>query len=84
MSKKTDMLVQELESTPKKKNKRKFKKAVDSFIQTVADIAQFVYNATAIAGGYVLFTQGSVNMKVVGGILLAGAIYFFASKTISK
>jgi hypothetical protein len=78
--------VETLDATPKKRkqSKKTLKGLADSFMQTVVDISQFVFFATTIAGGYVLFTQGSVNMKVVGGIILAGGIYFFASKTISK
>lgn len=87
MSKKSNQLVEVLDATPKKrknKSNRTLASVVQSFVQVVADIGQFVFFATAIAGGYVLFTQGSVNMRVTGGILLAGAVYFFASKTIKN
>lgn len=79
-------LVEILDATPNKRKKKNksFKGFINTLFQTVADIAQFVFFATAVAGGYVLFTQGSANMRVTGGILLAGAVYFFASKTIKN
>lgn len=81
---KTDELVQTLDATPKKNKRAKkgFKGFINSFVTTVEQLANFVFYATAVAGGYVLFTQGSVTMKLVGGILLAGGITYFASKSI--
>lgn len=83
MSKSTNELVEAIDKK-KKKPKKGFKKYINALGKIISDIAQFVFFATAIAGGYVLLTQDSDNMRVVGGILLAGAVYFFASRTINK
>lgn len=82
---KEDTMVKEFDALPKKKkNKKGFKKTVNAVVDFLGDLIHFVFFATAIAGGYVLFTQGSVTMKVVGGILLAGGVTYFADKSIRK
>lgn len=81
---KTDTLVKELDALPKKKKNKSFKKTAQAVLDFLGDLVYFVFFATAVSGGYVLFTQGSVTMKVVGGILLAGGVTYFADKTIRK
>lgn len=102
---KTDILVKELDALPKKKKKnRKFFKTVFTYTKVVAlslveavvltikstpAISEFVYNATAVSGGYVFVQQGSDIMRVVGAILIAGgslklAFGYVTGKTIRK
>lgn len=71
--------------TPKKKkSKRSLKDAFTSVCKFCEDLARFGFFAASIGAGYVLFTQGEVGMKIVGGVLLAGGVVYFADKTIRK
>jgi hypothetical protein len=69
---------------PTEKKKRKVSGVFTSVCDFCVDMVKFVYFATSVAGGYVLVTQGSLSMRVVGGILLTGGVAFFADKTVRK
>lgn len=81
MSKKLTPLPNEVKKTKKGKG---FVSVFNKSVEFLGDVFYFLFFSTAVTGGYVLFTQGALNMKVVGGVLLAGGVTYFANKTINK